>query len=56
MVRQQCQIATLAVGLISITTGGNLIWSLLAIAIGVLVGTLFMAAHSSQGPSSACHR
>lgn len=44
------QIATLAVGLISITTGGNLIWSLLAIAIGVLVGTLFMAAHSSQGP------
>ena len=44
------QIATLAVGLISITTGGNLIWSLIAIAIGVLVGTLFMAAHSSQGP------
>lgn len=44
------QIATLAVGLISITTGGNLIWSLLAIAIGILVGTLFMAAHSSQGP------
>src|SRR4051812_31929438 len=44
------QIATLAVGLISITTGGNLIWSWIAIAIGVFVGTLFMAAHSSQGP------
>ncbi len=44
------QIATLAVGLISITTGGNLIWSLIAIAIGILIGTLFMAAHSSQGP------
>ncbi|MDQ6752475.1 MAG: cytosine permease [Actinomycetota bacterium] len=44
------QIATLAVGLISITTGGNLIWSLIAIAIGIFVGTLFMAAHSSQGP------
>lgn len=44
------QIATLAVGLISITTGGNLVWSLIAIVIGVLVGTLFMAAHSSQGP------
>ncbi len=44
------QIATLAVGLISITTGGNLIWSLIAIAVGTLVGTLFMAAHSSQGP------
>ncbi|KHL05129.1 purine-cytosine permease family protein [Sinomonas humi] len=44
------QIATLAVGLISITSGGNLIWSMIAIAVGVLVGTLFMAAHSSQGP------
>ena len=44
------QIATLAVGLISITTGGNLIWSMIAIAAGVLLGTLFMAAHSSQGP------
>ncbi len=44
------QIATLAVGLISITTGGNLIWSWIAIAVGVFVGTLFMAAHSSQGP------
>ncbi|WP_125615798.1 purine-cytosine permease family protein [Specibacter cremeus] len=44
------QIATLAVGLISITTGGNLVWSLIAIVLGVLIGTLFMAAHSSQGP------
>ncbi|WP_138444190.1 purine-cytosine permease family protein [Sinomonas susongensis] len=44
------QIATLAVGLISITSGGNLIWSMIAIVVGVLIGTLFMAAHSSQGP------
>ena len=44
------QIATLATGLISITGGGNLIWSFLAIALGILIGTIFMAAHSSQGP------
>ncbi|MFE2431635.1 purine-cytosine permease family protein [Streptomyces sp. NPDC059373] len=44
------QIATLAVGLISITEGGNLIWSLLAIACGTLLGTFFMAFHSAQGP------
>src|SRR3954462_15951436 len=44
------QIATLAVGLISITEGGTLIWSLIAIAAGVLLGTLFMAFHSAQGP------
>jgi nucleobase:cation symporter-1, NCS1 family len=44
------QIATLAVGLISITEGGSLWWSLIAIAAGVLVGTLFMAFHSAQGP------
>ncbi|HKT55704.1 MAG TPA: cytosine permease [Microbacterium sp.] len=44
------QIATLATGLISITSGGNLIWSFIAIALGILIGTFFMAAHSSQGP------
>jgi NCS1 family nucleobase:cation symporter-1 len=44
------QIATLAVGLISITEGGTLWWSIIAIVAGVLVGTLFMAFHSAQGP------
>ncbi|MEU6172700.1 cytosine permease [Streptantibioticus parmotrematis] len=44
------QIATLAVGLTSITTGGNLIWSLIAIVAGTLLGTFFMAFHSAQGP------
>jgi NCS1 family nucleobase:cation symporter-1 len=44
------QIATLAVGLISITEGGTLIWSMIAIAAGILLGTLFMAFHSAQGP------
>lgn len=44
------QIATLAVGLISITDGASLFWSVLAIIVGVLVGTLFMAFHSAQGP------
>ncbi|MEU5598031.1 cytosine permease [Streptomyces sp. NPDC020298] len=44
------QIATLAVGLISITSGGNLIWSLIAIVAGTVIGTFFMAFHSAQGP------
>lgn len=44
------QIATLAVGLISIEAGGNLAWSLISIALGTLLGTLFMAFHSAQGP------
>jgi NCS1 nucleoside transporter family len=44
------QIATLAVGLISIAEGGSLWWSWIAIALGVFVGTLFMAFHSAQGP------
>jgi NCS1 nucleoside transporter family len=44
------QIATLAVGLISITEGASLFWSVLAIVLGVVVGTLFMAFHSAQGP------
>ena len=44
------QIATLAVGVLSATAGGNLIWSLLAIIAGALLGTFFMAFHSAQGP------
>ena len=44
------QIATLAVGVVSVSAGGNLIWSLLAIVLGVVIGTFFMAAHSAQGP------
>jgi nucleobase:cation symporter-1, NCS1 family len=44
------QIATLAVGLISVSEGASLFWSVLAIVAGILVGTLFMAFHSAQGP------
>ncbi|MGW3264145.1 purine-cytosine permease family protein [Streptomyces sp. NPDC001056] len=44
------QIATLAVGLIGVTGGGNLVWSLLAIVAGTVLGTFFMAFHSAQGP------
>ena len=44
------QIVTLAVGVLGVATGGNLIWSLIAIVVGVLFGTFFMAFHSAQGP------
>jgi NCS1 family nucleobase:cation symporter-1 len=44
------QIATLAVGVAGVTSGGNLAWSLIAILLGVVLGTFFMAAHSAQGP------
>src|SRR6476661_4564476 len=44
------QIATLAVELISNSSGGNLLWSLIAIVSGTLIGTFFMAFHSAQGP------
>src|SRR5207253_10628255 len=44
------QIATLAVGLISILEGASLFWSVLAILVGVAIGTLLMAFHSAQGP------
>src|SRR3982751_2434008 len=44
------QIATLAVGVVGVEAGGNLLWSLIAILTGVLTGTFFMAFHSAQGP------
>src|ERR671938_1852671 len=44
------QIATLAVGVVGVSIGGNLLWSLIAIVVGTLFGTFFMAFHSAQGP------
>jgi nucleobase:cation symporter-1, NCS1 family len=44
------QLATLAVGLLGVSLGLNFIWAAIAIVLGVLVGTLFMAFHSAQGP------
>ena len=44
------QLSTLAVGAIGVSLGLNLIWSVIAIITGTLIGTLFMAFHSAQGP------
>src|ERR1700744_2259441 len=47
------QIATLAVGLISISEGASLFWSGGSIEIGTLVGPLFRASHSARAPHLA---
>ncbi|WP_111895451.1 purine-cytosine permease family protein [Acinetobacter sp. MB5] len=44
------QVTTLVVGTLGIVSGLSLIWTCIAILLGVAVGTVFMAAHSSQGP------
>src|ERR1700757_500688 len=43
-------LATVAVGVLGVTLGGNLLWTALAVIAGCLVGTFFMAFHSTQGP------
>ena len=43
-------LATLAVGVLGITLGGNLLWTSVAVLLGCLLGTFFMAFHSTQGP------
>src|SRR5262245_25334687 len=43
-------LATLAVGLIAMTLGLPLVWVLVAIVLGEIFGTFFMAFHSVQGP------
>jgi nucleobase:cation symporter-1, NCS1 family len=43
-------LATLAVGVIGITLGGNLLWTSVAVLLGCALGTFFMAFHSTQGP------
>jgi purine-cytosine permease-like protein len=43
-------LATVAVGVLGITLGGNLLWSIIAVLVGCALGTFFMAFHSTQGP------
>jgi NCS1 family nucleobase:cation symporter-1 len=43
-------ITTIASGVLPVVMGLNLFWSALAIIIGSLVGAIFMASHSAQGP------
>src|SRR6201981_3511889 len=43
-------LATLAVGVLGITLGGNLLWTSVAVVLGHALGTFFMAFHSTQGP------
>src|SRR6202012_1356106 len=43
-------LATLAVGVLGITLGGNLLWTTVAVVLGAALGTFFMAFHSTQGP------
>ncbi|WP_460126332.1 purine-cytosine permease family protein [Pseudomonas sp. S2_C03] len=43
-------ITTIASGVLPVVMGLNLFWSALAIVIGSLLGAVFMASHSAQGP------
>lgn len=43
-------ITTLVTGALPISLGLNLFWSVVAIVVGTLLGAIFMASHSAQGP------
>ncbi|WP_044870090.1 cytosine permease [Pseudomonas sp. LFM046] len=44
------QVTTLVVGTLGIVAGLSLIWTCIALVLGCVIGTVFMAAHSTQGP------
>ncbi|WP_257350961.1 purine-cytosine permease family protein [Pseudalkalibacillus decolorationis] len=44
------QILTVVTGALAVVFGLNLFWSVAAILLGNLVGAIFMASHSAQGP------
>lgn len=44
------QLLSLATGVIGIGLGLNLVWTLIALAVGTFLGTIPVAAHASQGP------
>ncbi len=43
-------LATIATGAVGIAVGGNLAWMAIAVLAGCVLGTFFMAFHSTQGP------
>lgn len=43
-------ITTIASGVLPVAIGLNLFWSAVAIILGSLIGAIFMASHSAQGP------
>src|ERR1700726_3909975 len=43
-------LATLAVGVLGIMMGANVLWTAIAVTTGGAVGTFFMAFHATQGP------
>jgi NCS1 family nucleobase:cation symporter-1 len=43
-------ITTIASGVLPVVIGLNLFWSAVAIILGSLIGAIFMASHSAQGP------
>jgi NCS1 family nucleobase:cation symporter-1 len=43
-------ITTVAAGVLPISLGLNLFWSVLSILVGSMIGAIFMASHSAQGP------
>ena len=46
-------ITTIASGVLPVVIGLNLFWSAVAIILGSLIGAIFMASHSAQGPKLA---
>ena len=44
------ELTTTATGVLAISLGGNLIWTMIALLVGTIFGTFFTAFHSAQGP------
>src|SRR3984957_7575207 len=43
-------LATVATGVVGVALGGHLLWVAIAVVMGCIFGTFFMAFHSTQGP------
>jgi len=43
-------LTAMATGVVALSLGANLIWTIIAVVLGSLFGTFFMAFHSAQGP------
>lgn len=45
-----CMVVTISTGVVAMTAGLGMTWTVVAVVVGLLIGAVFMAYHSAQGP------
>jgi Purine-cytosine permease and related proteins len=50
------QITAIVTGALAVVLGGDVVWSIVGLLVGQIVGAAIMSLHAIQGPRLACRR